>query len=160
MAIGYIEATDGNEKVLLRRVRASIDEPLRYELVPGRLVHRESTLDIQENTLRKEMKLHFSWEPAQPLSDEKIHLFVKIYREVVSGLDAHTLFSRQFSVSDDTIAYGPLPAPARNALLEKCQDYFTNDELAGLHRFIDSHGKADDVLAIVIRRAMVIEPRI
>lgn len=160
MATGYIEASDGKETVLLRRVRASIHEPLRYEIVPGRLVHREATLDIQANMLRKEMKLHFLWAPAQTLSDEKIDLFVNLYREVVSGLDAHTVCSRQFSVSDDSIAYGPLNASTRNALLEKCQCYFTTDEFAALRRFIDSHGEADDVLAIVVRRVMVIDSRL
>jgi hypothetical protein len=159
MATGYIEATDGKETVLLRRVRVSIHEPLRYELIPGRLVQRESTLDIQENTLRKEMKLHFLWAPAQPFSDEKIDLFVKIYREVVRELDAHTICDRPFAVTDDFISYGPMNAPARDALLEKCQYCFTTDELAALRRFIDSHGEADDVLAIVVRRAMAIEPR-
>jgi len=159
MATGYIEATDGNDTVILRWVRTSIQESLRYELVPGRLVLGESTLDIQENSLRKEMKLHFLWAPAQPLSDEKIDLFVKLYRQVVSEIDPGTVCSRQFSVADDTIAYGPLNTPARSALLEKCHGRFTTEELAALHRFIDSHGDADDVLAIVVRRAMAIERR-
>lgn len=159
MASGYIEAIDGNETVILRRMRTSIQESLRYELVPGRLVLGESTLDIQENALRKEMKLHFLWAPAQRLSDEKIDLFVKFYRQVVSDMDPRTVCGRQFAATDDTIAYGPLNSPAQNALLEKCHGYFTTDELAGLRRFIDSHGEADDVLAIVIRRAMAIERR-
>lgn len=160
MATGYIEASDGKKTILLRRVRASIDEPLRYEIVPGRLVNRESTLDIQENSLRKEMKLHFLWAPAQPLSDEKIDLFVQLYRQVVNTLDAHAVCGRQFSVTDDTIAYKPLDGPARSALLEKCQSCFATDELAALRRFIDSHGEADDVLAIVVRRAMALAQRL
>lgn len=160
MAIGYIEVTDGKETVLLRRVRATIHEPLRYELVPGRLVHRASTLDIQENSLRKEMKLHFSWAPAQPLSDEKIDLFVKLYRQVVSTLDARAICVREFAVTDDAISYGPLDGPARTALLEKCQCCFAADDLAALRRFIDSHADADDVLAVVVRRAMAIEQRL
>jgi len=159
MATGYIEATDGHETVLLRRVRGSIYDPLRYEIVPGRLVHRESTLDIQENSLRKELKLHFPWAPAQPLSDEKIDLFVKLYRQVVSALDAGAVCGRQFAGADDTITYGPLSGPVRSALLEKCQSCFATDEVAALRRFIDSHGEADDVLAIVVRRPMAIELR-
>jgi len=160
MAIGYIEATDGKETVLLRRVRARIHEPLRYEIVPGRLVHRASTLDIQESSLRKEMKLHFSWAPAQPLSDEKIDLFVKFYRQVVSTLDARAICRRDFTVTDDTISYGPLDGPARKALLETCQCCFAADELAALRRFIDSHAEADDVLAVVVQHAMAIEQRL
>ena len=160
MATGYIEATDGKETVLLRRVRSSIKEPLRYELVPGRLVHRGSTLDIQENSLRKEMRLHFSWVPAEPLSDEKIDLFVKLYRQVVSKLDAGTVCGRELSVVDDTVAYGALDVTARHVLLEKCQSYFTADELAALSRFIDMHSDADDVLALVVRRSIAVAQRV
>jgi hypothetical protein len=32
--------------------------------------------------------------------------------------------------------------------------------MAALRRFIDCHGEADDVLAIVVRRAMAIEQRL
>ena len=157
MAAGYIETTDGKATVLLRRVRSSIQEPLRYERVPGRLVPREWTLDVQENALRKEMKLHFSWAPSAPLSDQKIGLFVQLYRQVISGLDARTVCGREFSSVDDTISYGQLAAPAWGTLLENCRKCFTPDELAALRRFIDCHCDADDVLAVVVRRGMAIE---
>ncbi|HEX6768606.1 MAG TPA: hypothetical protein VF208_04580, partial [Candidatus Binatia bacterium] len=112
-----------------------------------------------ENSLRKELKLHFPWAPAQPLSDEKIDLFVKLYRQVVSALDAGAVCGRHFPGADDTIIYGPLSGPVRSALLEKCQNCFATDEVAALCRFIDSHGEVDDVLAIVVRRPMAIELR-
>jgi len=157
MAIGYIEVTDGKETVLLRRIRSSIAEPLRFELVPGRLVHKESTLDIQEHSLRKEMKLHFSWAPTEPLSDEKIELFLKLYRRVVRGLDARTVCDRAYFVTDDNIAYGPLDAVARSALMERCRKVFSADEVEALRRFIDSHDEIDDVLALVVRRSVTLE---
>ena len=157
MATGYIETTDGKTTLLLRRVRSSIQEALRYEWVPGRLVPREWTLDVQENSLRKEMKLRFSWAPAEPLCDQKIGLFVQLYRRVISGLDARTVCGREFSLVDDTIAYGQLDAPAWRTLLEYCRNYFTPDEVAALRRFIDCHCDADDVLAVVVRRGMDVE---
>jgi hypothetical protein len=160
MAVAYIETTDGKETILLRRARSSIQEPMRYEVVSGRLVHRESTLDIQENTLRKEMKLHSSWAPAKPLSDEKIDLFVKIYRQVVSGLEAGTLCGSEISNIDDSIAYGTLNARGRHIVLDECQRCFTSDELVALRRFIESHGDADDVLAVVVRRSVAVEQSI
>ena len=157
MAAGYIETTDGKATVLLRRVRSSIQEPLSYERVPGRLVPQEWTLDVQENALRKEMKLHFSWAPSEPLSDQKIGLFVQLYRQVVRSLDARTVCGREFSSVDDTVAYGQLAAPAWDTLLENCRKCFTPDELAALRRFIDCHCDADDVLAVVVRRGLAIE---
>lgn len=159
MSAGYIETTDGKETVLLRRLRSSIHEPLRYEWVPGRLVPRESTLDVQENSLRKEMKLHFSWAPAEPLSDQKIDLFVQLYRQVVSGLDARSVYDREFTPVDDNIVYGQLDAAAWSTLLDNCRSFFTTDELAALRRFIDCHRDADDVLAVVVRRGMAVEQR-
>ena len=41
-------------------------KPLNYEIVNGRLVQTEVSLEIQEEAIRKEMKLHFSWSPAGP----------------------------------------------------------------------------------------------
>ena len=160
MATGFIEATDGKETVLLRRVRSTIQEPLRFEWVPGRLVPGESTLDVQENSLRKEMKLHFPWAPAEPLSDQKIDVFVHLYRQVVSGLDARSVYSREFTQVDDNIVYGQLDAAAWSTLLDNCRSCFTTDEVAALRRFIECHRDADDVLAVVIRRGMVVEQRL
>ena len=160
MATGFIEATDGKETVLLRRVRSTIQEPLRFEWVPGRLVPGESTLDVQENSLRKEMKLHFPWAPAEPLSDQKIDMFVHLYRQVVSGLDARSVYSREFTLVDDNIVYGQLDAAAWSTLLDNCRSCFTTDEVAALRRFIECHRDADDVLAVVIRRGMVVEQRL
>ena len=160
MAAAYIEVTDGKEIILLRRGRSSIQEPVHFEVVPGRLVYRQSTLDIQEHTLRKEMKLHFPWAPAEPLSDEKIDLFVNLYRQVVSGLDARSVCGREFTMEEDNIAYGPLDDSARNPLLEKCRSFFSVAELKALGRFIDSHRDADDVLGVVVRRGMAVEQRL
>jgi hypothetical protein len=160
MASGFIEAIDGKETVLLRRVRSTIQEPLRFEWVPGRLVPGESTLDVQENALRKEMKLHFPWAPAEPLSDQKIDLFVQLYRQVVSGLDVRAVYDREFTLVDDNIVYGHLDAAAWSTLLDNCRSCFTTDEVAALHRFIDCHRDADDVLAVVIRRGMAVEQRL
>lgn len=159
MAAGYIEATDGKETFLLRRFRSSIQEPLRYELVAGRLVHRESTFEVQESALRKEMKLHFPWAPAEPLSDRKIDLFVQLYRQVVSGLDARSIYGREFTRVDDNSVYRQLDAAAWSTLLENCRNCFTTDELAALRRFIDCHRDTDDVLAVVVRSGMAVEQR-
>ncbi len=148
------------QTVLLRRVRSTIQEPLRFEWVPGRLVPGESTLDVQENSLRKEMKLHFPWAPAEPLSDQKIDLFVQLYRQVVSGLDARSVCGREFIRVDDNIVYGQLDAAAWSTLLDNCRSCFTTDEVAALRRFIECHRDADDVLAVVIRRGMAVEQRL
>ena len=76
MAIAYLEVSNGAETLLLRRNRKRIDEALNYEIVNGRLVQTEMSLEVQEEAIRKEMKLHFCWAHAAPLEDEKINYFV------------------------------------------------------------------------------------
>ena len=72
MGIAYLEVSNGAETLLLRRSRKRIDEALNYEIVNGRLVQTEMSLEVQEEAI-KEMKLHFCWSPAEPLADEKIN---------------------------------------------------------------------------------------
>jgi hypothetical protein len=48
MTAAYIEASNGSETLLLRRSRRSIDEPVRYEILKGRLVENGFGLEIQE----------------------------------------------------------------------------------------------------------------
>src|SRR5581483_5133456 len=59
MAPAYLEVSNGAETLLLRRSRKSIEAPLDYEIVKGELVENGASLEIQEQAIRKEMKLHF-----------------------------------------------------------------------------------------------------
>ncbi len=95
MSVGYIEVTNGEETLLLRRSRAGIDEPLSYEIVNGRSIEAEPSLDIQEDAIRKEMKLHFSWDPAAPLNDDQISLFISLFHELARSFDPRSLRSTE-----------------------------------------------------------------
>ena len=61
MSVAYVEVTNGRESYLLCRARKSIQEPMIYELVQGRLTDAGLTVEIQENEIKKELKNHFSW---------------------------------------------------------------------------------------------------
>lgn len=157
MSVRYIEVSNGTDTLLLRRSRSTIEEPCRYEIVCGRLVQTGVTLEIQEEAIRKEMKLHFCWAPAKPLSDEQIARFVDLFREVVGGIDPHTLCSGGYSDTDDNVAYCQPNAAIIDALLDRCGHHFLPPELTALHRFVESHRDSDDVMALVRRRAVSIE---
>jgi hypothetical protein len=158
MAVVYIEASNGKEKVWLRRSRRSIDEAVRYELFDGQLVDGGLSLEIQENEIRKEMKLHHRWPPGAPLGDDKIDLFISLFRDVVSRLDPESVCTSEFSYTDQNICYGRLDFAAESALLAKCRRQFSPSELESLRRFIECHRDGDDVMALVKRRCVTVEP--
>lgn len=157
MSAAYIEASNGNETLLLRRSRRSIEEPVRYEISKERVVEKDVSLEIQEKEIRKEMKLHFSWAPAAPLEDEKIDLFVGLLREMVSELDPQSTLASEYSYSDDNVSYCRLDPSIVDALMTRCTGYFLPLELASIRRFVETHREACDVMALIKRRAVSIE---
>jgi hypothetical protein len=159
MTAAYIEASNGNETLLLCRSRRSIEEPVRYEIVKGQRVETRLSLEVQENEIRKEMKLHFSWAPAAPLDDEKIDLFLALVREVVRELDPHSLSTTEYSYTDDNISYAQLSSSLVDTLMAKCSGHFLPTELVALRRFIDSHREGCDVMALIKRRSISVGGR-
>jgi hypothetical protein len=157
MGAVYIEASNGSETPILRRSRRNIDEPVRYEIVRGRLIESGFGLEIQEKEIRKEMQLHFSWAPAAPLEDVKINLFVTLFREIVSELDPKNVRTEEFSYSDDNISYGQLDSSTVDALMTRCAGHFLPVELASIRRFVETHREAGDVMALIKRRAVSVE---
>lgn len=158
MAVAYLEASNGKEKVLLRRSRRSIDEPVRYEVFDGQLVENRWSLEIQENEIRKEMKLHHRWPSGAPLGEEKIDLFISLFRDVVSRLDPQRVCASEYSDTDENIGYGRLDSAAAAALMAKCSRRFAPSELESLRRFVESHRDSGDVMALVKRRCVTVEP--
>jgi hypothetical protein len=152
MSVAYVEVTNGEETLLLRRSRARIDEPLTYEIVRGQIVQNETTLDVQEAAIRKEMKLHFSWSPAAPLEDCQITLFVELFREVVREIDPRTLRAGEYFYADAQTSYYPIDEVTVDALMARCGGRFLPSELEALRRFVDTHRDASDVMALMKRR--------
>jgi hypothetical protein len=159
MSVAYIEASNGNETLLLRRSRRSIEEPVRYEIMKDQRVETGLSLEVQENEIRKEMRLHFSWAQAAPLEDGKIDLFLALVREVARELDPHSLTTTEYSYTDDNISYAQLSSSLVDTLMTKCSGHFLPTELVALRRFVDSHREGCDVMALIKRRSISIGGR-
>ncbi|MFQ5682845.1 MAG: hypothetical protein ACE5HC_06175 [Candidatus Binatia bacterium] len=157
MSVGYIEVTNGQESFLLRSSRRRIEEPVSFQLMRGRIGLTHTTLEIQENEIKKEMKNHFSWAPLPLLSSQKIDLFVKLFKEVAKGLDSKEIRIGETSFSDDSVAYGVLDSTITERLMEMCANQFPPAELDAIRRFIETHRESDDVMALVIRHHYKIE---
>jgi hypothetical protein len=156
MAVAYIEVTNGSDHLLLRQSRNNIAEPLSFELMRGRLVDQGVTVCIQDSEIKKEMRSHFKWD-SEAFEDEKINLFVQLFRDVVTAIEPDALEVSGFSSEDDNVTFGFLPADVIESLMAKCAPYFQPRELDDLRRFIDSHREPCDVLALVMRRELKVE---
>ena len=157
MGVAYIEVTNSRESYLLRRARKSIQEPLFYELVQGRLTAVRLTVEIQENEIKKEMKNHFSWAPARCPDEPKIDLFVSLFKEVVKMLDPNCIQVSQDSYTDGSTAYGTLDNASLDIFLDRCAACFSPDELTSIRRFVETHRTGWGVMTLMVRRQWTIQ---
>lgn len=159
MNSAYLEVTNGAETFLLHRTRRTIEEPVRYAVVKGRLVEHDMTLEIQDREIRKEMRRHFSWAPGQPLNDAKVDRFIEIFRALVGTLDPKSVRPSEYSCENADVSYGRLDAQVIHALMAKCREHFSPSELQSIGRFVETHSDDDGLMAPILRRSVRIEPR-
>lgn len=157
MSVAYVEVTNGHDRYLVRRGRKSIQEPMSYELISGRLAEVGIRVEVQENEIKKEMKNHFSWTPAICPRDEKIDIFLGLIKEVIQTLEPRRIQISGYSYLDDTVSYGLLDDATVELLMDKCAVCFLPDELASLRRFVEAHRSGCDVMTLVMRRRLTIE---
>jgi hypothetical protein len=160
MAVAFIEVTNGHRSFLLRRSRASIAEPVRFERIEGRFGEPVVIAEVQEREIRKELKLRFNWPANYRLNDEKIDLFISLFREAAGDVDVGRLTEVEPSYADDNISYAALEERIRNSLLKGCSRYFAADEIEALRRFVDGHSSGSDVMTLLLRRRVRIEERV
>lgn len=157
MKAGYLEVTNGTELFVLRSVRRQIEEPLRFELIHGRLRPAEITVGIRENELRKEMRHYFPWRPSEKLDNEKIEVFIGLFQEVVRELDPRHLELRGFD-GDGSAICGVLSAASVERLMQSCRARFDPETVSGLRRFVDMH--RDGVMTLRVLKRYEIEPSV
>jgi hypothetical protein len=158
MSVGYVEVTNGQDRLLLRQSRTAIDAPVHFELIAGRLMNRGVSLAVQGKEIKKEMTRHFQWPGGNPPSDEKIDLFIRLYKNVIAALNPAQVEVVGYSYVDDNIAYGLADSVTIEKLIALCAENFNPDEFQGICAFIKNHRGACDVMSLVMRRQVAIEP--
>jgi hypothetical protein len=160
MAVGYLEVTNGHRNFLLRRSRRSINDPLTFEPIEARFGEPVVVLEIQEREIRKELKLRFGHVFGHVLSDAKVDLFIALFRDAVSQVDARVVTVTEPSYANDNISYAALETHTKDCLLQQCARQFTSSEVETLRRFIETHSDGSDVMTLLLRRQVPIEARV
>ena len=160
MAVAYLEVTNGHRSFLLRRSRRSINEPLRFEPIEARFGEPVVVLEIQEREIRKELRLRFGDASGHMLSDAKVDLFIALFRDAASQVDARAVTVTEPSYTNDNVSYAALQARTKNCLLQQCARQFTSGEMEALRRFIETHSDGSDVMTLLLRRQLPIEERV
>jgi hypothetical protein len=149
----FFKATNGREKFVIKKSRERIDEPLKYQLVPGDYSLKCIAVEIQSEEISKQLER----ELKPPLSQDKRNAFLKLMGALAEDIDmrdleripeeSHHPLEVYYKIDDVRIMY----------LLRNCRNIFKGQEYLEMEEFIHRH-KDDGVLLLKATYKIQITP--
>jgi hypothetical protein len=154
--VTYLEAANGKERFLIKRIKEGYDRPAFYELIPGQIRVADISLEIQEEELRQEIE----WlNGAFPLPAEKVRKFIEAFREEVRGISPEKWREEMETTrpgETPLVVYGNIRASHWENVLHRCENDFKGSELELIERFIRDHRQPGNILDLRIRNKISI----
>jgi hypothetical protein len=151
--VQYFEATNGTDTFLIKRWRNSVLNPVRHDIVPGRL-EVQKTIDIQKASLEKQMR-HELNNPS--LAEEKDRKFMEIVQDIVRYCNPDN-YQDMYASDDAQVDYLPLDEEQISAIIKRSRAVFTQDELHKIESFIRNNYAYNGVMALVLKKTPVFHP--
>jgi hypothetical protein len=157
--VGYFEATNGQQRFLIKRTKSGLSQPARYEILPGKMWISSVDMLTQDEEIRRQL----SADPrASFLPEEKVQRFIALLRDEVTGILAHN-FSEEIEMAPDAdvpqIAYAALGNMRWEKILARCAQEFESSELKWVQEFIQENRQPGEVLSLLVHRKMSILPQ-
>jgi hypothetical protein len=141
--ISFFKATNGKEKFVIKKFREKIDEPLKYQLIPGDYSLKCTNIEIQSEEISKQLKR----ELKPSFSQIPIDAFLKLYRHIAEDIDIKDLERIQEESHHPLEVYYKLDDLHLMYLLRNCRHIFKGQEYSAMEEFIHRH-KDDGVLLL------------
>ncbi len=149
LATLYFEASNGRLTLLVRRSRASIDQPARWELVgPGRI---RCELQIVPDTDALLQALDREFFPLA-LHPHRFRQFARALESAARGVDPDTLHTLYELAEVPNTSVALLPATALRTLVEDCRRIFPPEEFPRVRSFLLRNWRADGLLTLRVAR--------
>jgi hypothetical protein len=139
----FFKATNGRQRFVIKKFREKIDEPLKYQLIPGDYSLKCTNFEIQSEEISKQLKR----ELIPPLSQNKIDAFLKLYHAIAENVDIKDLERIPEESQYPLEIYYRLDDIRLIYLLRNCRNIFKGQEYSAMEEFIHRH-KDDGVLLL------------
>ena len=154
--VSYFKATNGRENFVVKRFREKIDQPLKYQLIRGDYSLKCIDLQIQSETIRKQLER----EMKPFLTKTQIDTFLEFYHHVGQKLDVNSLERVPEESPTPLEIYYKMDDFSLMYLLRNCRNFFKGKAYAEIEGFIHRH-KDDGVLLLkATYRIEILERRV
>jgi hypothetical protein len=148
--IQYFETTNGKDTFLIKRWRKSVLNPVRHDIVPGRL-EVQKTIEIQKAGLEKQMR-HELNNPS--LAEVKVRKFIEIVQDTARQCNPDNNYQDIYESDDAQVDYLPLDEEQISGILKRSRAVFAQDELQKIESFIRKNCACNGVMALVLKKTV------
>lgn len=139
----FFKATNGKERFVIKKFRERIDEPLKYQLIPGDYSLKCIAVEVQSEKISKQLERELNPRPSQ----NKIDAFLKLYGSIAEGVDIKDLERSPEESHHPLEVYHKIDDTRLMFLLRNCRNIFKGQEYLAIEGFIHRH-KDDGVLLL------------
>ncbi|MBP1695044.1 MAG: hypothetical protein H6Q41_232 [Deltaproteobacteria bacterium] len=139
----FFKATNGREKFVIKKFRERIDEPLKYQLIPGDYSLKCVHVEIQSEEISRQLER----EVKPPLPGDKIDAFLKVMSAIAEDIDVSDLETIPEETHHPLEVYYKIDDVHIMHLLRRCRNIFKGRENVAMEEFIHRH-KDDGVLLL------------
>jgi hypothetical protein len=149
--VSYFRATNGKEKFVVKKFREKIDEPLKYQIIPGDYFLRCQGIEVQGDAVARQLRAELG---TLPLLEEKIASFLKVFQQIARGVEIQHLERVTEDAPHPLEIYYKLDDVSLMYLLRNCRNVFKGQEYQAIEAFI--HGQKEDGV-LLLRAKYVIQ---
>jgi hypothetical protein len=154
LATTYFEVTNGQEILVVRSARSSIEAPLERVLLPGRLRLDSVSVDFEIDLIRRAIDAHFF---PQALRPAKLDRFVAALGELRHTVDPERLDIVFDSAEEPQVQFARLPESLYRQLRQRADEIFDSWERERLNSFFETARGDDGLLCLRLTRSFVVE---
>jgi hypothetical protein len=139
----FLKATNGREKFVIKKFRERIDEPLKYQLIPGDYSLKCVGVEIPSEEILRQLER----EVKPSLCQEKMDAFLRVMSTLAKNLDVSELERIPEEAHHPLEVYYKIDDVHVMHLLRSCRNIFKGQEYLAMEEFIHRH-KDDGVLLL------------
>ncbi len=154
MVTTFWQVSNGGELFVVQGWREHIGEPLRYRLVPGRLVSERVSVEVPDAEIRDEVDRTL-YPGAAP--DRKLTAFVERFKSIVWELDPADLEILYDVPTEPSLSVAALPSWATERMILEIGRIFDRADAARIAERLRDHVGEPDAFSVLVRRHVRIE---
>jgi len=139
----FFKATNGREKFVIKKFRERIDEPLKYQLIPGDYSLKCVGVEIQSEEISRQLDR----EVKSRLSQDKMDAFLGVMGALTEDIGVSDLERISEETHHPLEVYYKIDDVHVMHLLRHCRNIFKGQEYLAMEEFIHQH-KDDGVLLL------------